>query len=278
MRLSDRDCRGPASSTIPDTGGTRWVALAPAWRRERYHNAMDTYSASRAARALGTSGPRVLRAVRRLGLDVRRSPTGTLAIDERQLERLAAELGSAPVPPGLSRAQARVLAALARSPRGLASVRAVARRSGVSPTAASRALSTLAAEGLVHTERRTVAMGRATEADVHVAVVTAPRWPELAPQLALIRLPAAEAARRTGVVPRHLRHLFWNTAPSQLKVASAAPYIAKRLLSTGDADGLAWGATHLPAEAWESAARARGLSPRDRALALNLARSAHAAA
>jgi hypothetical protein len=239
---------------------------------------MDSYSASGAARLLGTSAPRVLRAVRRLGLQVRRSTAGTVMIDEGQLERLAAELGDTPVPPGLSRTQARVLAALARSPRGLASVRAVARRAGVSPTAAARALPALATQGLVRTQRSTVAMGRATEADVHTAVVTASRWPELAPQLARIRLPPPEARREADAVPRRLRHLFWNTAPSQLNVAGSASYIAKRLLSTADADGLAWGATHLPAEAWESAARSRGLSPRDRALALNLARGARGAA
>jgi DNA-binding Lrp family transcriptional regulator len=239
---------------------------------------MDTYSASRAARVLGTSAPRILRAVRRLGLEVRRSRAGALAIDQTQLERLADELGGSPVPSGLSRTQARVLAALARSPRGLASLRAVARRAGVSPTAASHALSALEAEGLVRTEHTTVAMGSVVDADVHTAVVAAPKWSELAPQLALIKLPSPEPSRPADVVPRRLRHLFWNTAPSQLRVAGSASYIAKRLLSTGDADGLAWGATHLPPEAWESAARARGLDPRDRALALNLARSARGAA
>jgi hypothetical protein len=130
----------------------------------------------------------------------------------------------------------------------------------------------------VRTDHTTVAMGTAVDTDIHTAVVTAARWPELAPRLALIELPAIEADRSTGVVPRHLRHLFWNTAPSQLRVASSASYIAKRLLSSGDADGLAWGATHLPPEAWDSAARARGVGPRDRALALNLARSARGTA
>ena len=38
--------------------------------------------------------------------------------------------------PDLSRVEARVLAALSRSPRGVASVREAARRAGVSPTAA----------------------------------------------------------------------------------------------------------------------------------------------
>jgi DNA-binding transcriptional regulator YhcF (GntR family) len=63
-----------------------------------------------------------------------------------------------------------VLAALVHSARGLASVRAVARRAGVSPTAASRALSALEAEGLVRTERTTAAMGRAVETDVHMVL------------------------------------------------------------------------------------------------------------
>lgn len=247
-------------------------------RAERYHNGVDTYSASRAARVLGTTPPRILRAVRRLGLNVQRSRSGELAIDETQLERLAGELGSAPVSSGLSRTQTRVLAALARSPRGLASARAVARRAGVSPTAASRALSALEAQGLARTEHTTVAMGRAVDTDIHTAVVASPRWPELGPQLALIKLPATQADRAASVVPRRLRHLFWNTAPSQLRVAGSASYIAKRLLSTGDADGLAWGAAHLPPEAWESAAHARGLDPRDRALAQNLARSARGSA
>lgn len=166
---------------------------------------------------------------------MRRSASGAALIDEGQLERLAAELGDTPVPPGLSRTQARVLAALARSPRGLASVRAVGRRAGVSPTAAARALTALAAQGLVRTQRSTVAMGKATEVDVYTAVVTAPRWPELAPQLALIRLPLPEAPQGSNVVPPRLRHLFWNTAPSQLDVAGSASYIAKRLLSTAAA-------------------------------------------
>jgi hypothetical protein len=64
--------------------------------------------------------------------------------------------------------------------------------------------------------------------------------------------PPAALLRVVNPVPYYLRHLFWNTATSQLNVTTSAPFIAKRLLSTGDLDGLAWGATHLPPEAWES--------------------------
>jgi len=70
--------------------------------------------------------------------------------------------------------------------------------------------------------------------------------------------------------------LFWNTAPAQLDVATSAPNIARRLLTTFDPEGLAWGTTNLPANAWEHAAATRGLKPAQRALAHNLARYADA--
>jgi len=236
-----------------------------------YHNDMDTYSASAVARMLGTSAPRVLRAIRRLGIPIARTPSGAYTITATQLERLRAELGD-PIPVGLTRLKARVLAALARSPRGLASIRSVARRAGVSPTAAGRALNDLTQAGLARAEKQTLAMGRATPVLVYSAAVDHPHWHELAPALARVSLPPLPLQVPAQTVPYYLRHLFWNTAQSQLDVTTSAPFIAKRLLSTGDLDGLAWGATHLPPEAWERAARSRGVSPRDRALARNLAR------
>jgi DNA-binding Lrp family transcriptional regulator len=232
---------------------------------------MDTHSASAVAGMLGTSTPRVLRAIRRLSMPVARSPSGTHTITATQLDTLRAELGD-PIPVGLTRVQARVLAALARSPRGLASIRSVARRAGVSPTAAGRALNDLTQAGLTRAEKQMLALGRATPVLVYSAVVDHPRWHELAPALAKVSLPPLPAQVPAQTVPYYLRHLFWNTTESQLDVTTSAPFIAMRLLSTGDLDGLAWGATHLPPEAWERAARSRGISPRDRALARNLAR------
>ena len=232
---------------------------------------MDTYSASAVARALGTSTPRVLRAIRRLRMPVSKSRPGTYAITATQLDTLRTELGG-PIPVGLTRPQARVLAALARSPRGLASIRSVARRAGVSPTAAGRALHGLTQAGLARAEKQTLALGQATPVLVYSAVVDHPRWHELAPALARVFLPPLPEHVPAQTVPFYLRHLFWNTAKPQLNVTTSAPFIAKRLLSTGDLDGLAWGATHLPPEAWARAATSRGISPRDRALAHNLAR------
>jgi hypothetical protein len=93
---------------------------------------INGYSASAVARNLRTSTPRALRTIRRLRMAVPKSPSGAYAITARQLDTLRTELGD-PIPVGLTRVQARVLVALARSPRGLASIRSVARRTGVSP-------------------------------------------------------------------------------------------------------------------------------------------------
>jgi hypothetical protein len=231
----------------------------------------DRISAREAARRIGTSVPRVTRAIERSGMRVRRGPNGRCQLTQRQFERLRAELGSDAQVPGLSRTQGRVLAALARAPRGLGSARAVAARAGVSPTAASEAVSELERRGLVNRERTWIAAGRAREVELLTANVTAPEWPELAPRLAAIERPRRGKDTRQRRVPTYLEHLFWNTAPSQLEVDRAGGYIARRLIQTGDLDGLAWGAENLDADAWREAARTRGLRPEQRALADNFA-------
>src|ERR1700722_9049023 len=101
---------------------------------------MDTYSLAAAARALGTSAPRVRRAVDRLGMPVERTVSGVFRLTPSQVDELAFELGVALPTLDWSRTETQVLAALSRSPRGVASVREAARRAGVSPTAAVRAL------------------------------------------------------------------------------------------------------------------------------------------
>ena len=235
---------------------------------------MDTVSGSEAARRLGTSLPRVLRAIERLRLDVEHRGGGRVRLSASQLERLGAELGVVPSVDGLSRVETQVLAALARAPRGLATLRAVARRAGVSPTAAAGALDALCERGLVRRERRWVAAGRAREVELVRANVTASGWAALAPQLAAVRPKTRVDHVRTGHVPDRLRHLFWNADPSLLDLAAHGGYIAERLLSSHDLDGLAWGASALAARDWEEAARTRGLTPAECALARNLARAA----
>jgi DNA-binding Lrp family transcriptional regulator len=233
---------------------------------------MDTISAAALARELGTSVPRVVRAIEQLGIDARQA-NGRFAIMPRQADRLRRRLGVVPRAAGVSRSETVVLAALRSAPLGLVSARAVSRRSGLSPTAARRALKSLLAQGLVEQASEVVAAGRARQMTIWRANPEHPRWPDLDPVLGQVAQPQRPlwAGKR---VPRRLRHLFWNTAESQLEVTRAGAYIARRLLQTMDLQGLAWGAQALRAEDWERGALARGLDPKVKRLARNLAEAA----
>lgn len=231
---------------------------------------MDTSTAADVARSLGTSTPRVVRAAKRLGFAA--EANGRMALTPRMVERLRDELGRTPRIRGLSVTEIKVLAALSRSPLGLASARVVASQAGVSPTSASKALRALENRSLVCRQEAVIAAGRAHTAQLFHANRRSERWLELAPTLAQVSPPRRRRVPQHRVPPR-LRHLFWNTAPPQLDMNGAGPYIARRLLSTMDFDGLAWGAANLRAIDWEQAAQARGLDNGVRALAHNLARA-----
>jgi predicted transcriptional regulator len=205
---------------------------------------------------------------------VERTDAGVFQLRQGQVDELASVLGAAPSLPDLPPTEARVLAALSRSPRGVASVREAARRAGTSPTATARALARLTSAGLIRQTRAMLARGRATEASVYQVPFASPKWLALAPAVARVRLPVRPARAHATRVPPHLLHLFWNVAPAQLDVASSAPFIARRLITSFDPDGLAWGSRNLPASAWEHAAATRGLEPAKQALAHNLARNA----
>jgi DNA-binding Lrp family transcriptional regulator len=235
---------------------------------------MDTYSLASAARRLGTSAPRIRRAVDRLDLPIEQNSSGVFHLTEEQVSDLARELSVTPPIDNMSPTDVRVLAALSRSPRGVSSAREAARRAGVSPTAAGRALARLVAQGLVTQTPIMLARGHASEVTVYQVRFGSAEWLAVAPVVAKVRLPDRASRPRAKRVPPHLLHLFWNTAPGQLDVATSAPYIARRLLTTFDPDGLAWGSVNLPASAWEHAAATRGLEPAQRALAQNLARYA----
>jgi len=215
----------------------------------------------------------VKRAIERLGLAVDTHPGGRVTIGRRQFKQLQDELGVRAKVGNLSPTEVAVLATLARSPFGLVSGRAVAQRAGVSPTSANQALRRLQRRRLVQRERTWVAAGRAREQEIIRVNYSSPRWAALVPRLARVESPAA-MRRKAGnrrTVPTRLRHLFWNTAESQLDVERAGGYIARRLVQTGDPEGLAWGAASLRPADWRHAARTRGLDARQRALAINLA-------
>jgi len=237
---------------------------------------MDTSSLAAAARTLGTSSPRVRRAVKRLGLPIEQDESGVFHLTEQQVGELARKLGVTPPIPGMTRTDTQVLAALSRSPRGVSSVREAARRAVVSPTTAGHALARLTARGFITQTPMMIARGHASEETVYQVRFGSAEWLALAPAIAKVRLPERANIAHAKRVPRNLRHLFWNTAPAQLDVATSAPYIARRLITTFDPDGLAWGTANLPSTAWEHAATARGLEPAQRALAHNLARYASA--
>jgi DNA-binding MarR family transcriptional regulator len=211
----------------------------------------------------------VVRAAARLGLNAR-AANGRLALTRPMVARLRDELGMTARVSGLSPIEVRVLAALSRAPLGLASARVVAGQAGVSPTAATNALRALERGGLIRREAAVIAAGRARPVQLLHANRHSERWSELSPLLATVHPPRRRRARERHV-PARLRHLFWNTAPSQLNTAGAGPYIAGRLLSTMDFDGLAWGADNLRPSDWEQAARGRGFDASVRALAHNLA-------
>lgn len=227
-------------------------------------------SAAALARELGTSLPRVVRSIERLGLDVRQD-NGRMRLQPADVALLREELGVSPRVPGLTPTEVKVLGALARAPLGLSSARTVAERAGVSPTAAGRALALLRAHRLLTVERRTLPAGRARSIDLIRLDYGSPHWQRLAPAIARARPPASHRGDPDRSVPTRLRHLFWNTASSQLDTQSAGGYIARRLLSVGDPEGLAWGAANLSAADWRHAARTRGVSPQRRALALSYA-------
>jgi DNA-binding transcriptional ArsR family regulator len=229
-------------------------------------------SAAALARELQTSVPRVVRAIERLGLDVRQG-NGRMALAGADVARLRRELGD-PVPrvPGLTPTEVKTLAALARAPLGLSSARTIAERAGVSPTTASRAIKSLREQELVTVAQRTLPAGRARTVELIHLDYGSPRWQQLAGTIAEVH-PRPRARHRNSAhsVPPRLRHLFWNTAPSQLHTKRAGGYIARRLLTVADPEGLAWGATNLTANDWRHAARTRGITPQRRALAHNYA-------
>jgi DNA-binding transcriptional ArsR family regulator len=230
-----------------------------------------TMSAAALARELQTSLPRVVRAIERLGLNVRQD-NGRMALGGADVVRLREELG-APVPhiPGLTSTEIKTLTALARAPLGLSSARTVAERAGISPTTASHAIKSLRAQGLVTVAQRTLPAGRARTVELIRLDYGSPRWQRLAAAIAGARPRPRRRGTSDRSVPPRLRHLFWNTAASQLDTERAGGYIARRLLTVGDPEGLAWGAANLTAEDWRHAARTRGVPPQRRALAHNYA-------
>jgi excisionase family DNA binding protein len=230
------------------------------------------------ARRLGTSVPRVLRAARDGALPTVKRGNRTL-FDPAAVEQLRRRWGFAPPVPGLSREDVLVLAALSRRPRGLRSVRAVARAAGVSPTTATGALARLASSGHVAREQRRVTEGHVKDLRVWTVRWASRQWLAVAATVGAAVLPARQAhdrapsARRGRRVPRRLAHVFWNQDLHQLDVDRDAVLIADRILRSDDLEAHAWLLRTLPEQAILAATRTRNQDPRHARLGELLARA-----
>lgn len=235
---------------------------------------MDTTTIGELAARTGSSRPTVRRVVQHLGLAPVRDADGRVALGAAGAQAVVQHLGCTPRVDGFTKAEVQALAALARSPRGLRSARALARASGLSPTTASKVLGTLSRRGYVEEERRVLAEGRPVEATVWRLVVTDPRWLSVAAAVTSTvppDRPVREA--RPQRVPRRFWHLFWNGDPASLDPAGAdSGFVATRMLLSNQPDAVAWALGSLPRAALERAASNRGADARTRSMIANAVR------
>lgn len=237
---------------------------------------MDTaLSAGEVAKRTGVSVPTVRRAAAHLGLLDQRTPGGHRRFSPEDAHILEGHLGVTPTLDGFSSSEVKVLAALARRPIGLRSLRAVGRAAHVSPTATARAVQSLTNRGLVAGTRETVAEGSARERTVYRLVVS-PEWSRIAAVVSQTDPPLCdeEPTRDTTVVPQRLWHHFWNVEPSQLRLPADEQFVAQRLLLSDDPVAWAWAAQHMSPAAIASARYARGVDDSLGALLDNLAGAA----
>ena len=245
---------------------------------------MDSHSApllttGQVARALSTTVPRVLRAVRGGGVPTVRRGNRVL-LDEAAVEQLRRRWGVAPAVPGLTREDVLVLAALGRRPFGVGSARAVARMAGVSPTTAGHSLRRLVEQRYVARESVRVAEGEVRDVAVWIIRWAGPSWLRVAGTVGEVVLPAeppadAGPARAAGSrVPSRLAHLFWNEDIAALDLDQHANLVADRILRSEDPEAHAWMLRRLPAKAILKATGTRNLDPRRARLGRLLAHGA----
>lgn len=232
---------------------------------------MDTYSLTDAAEALGTSLPRLRRAIREL--EIRPTPHGReRRLDEGQFAELRSRLGSAPQLDGFTREELFVLAALNLHPLGMRSIRAVARAASVSPTTASRAITNLTAEGLLTAGTERLVEGEAVDATVLRIARRSPEWIQIAPAVRTVVLPRRRAPRTPPkAVPQHLWHHFWNADPGKIRLPADADYVAARLLRSDDPQALSWAASNLDVASIARVEQLRGLDDERRSMIRHLA-------
>lgn len=219
----------------------------------------------------GVSPPTVRRASAAEGILSAATPGGHRRFSPAQVDQLISRLGRTPVLEGFTRPQSQVLAAFATHPFGFRSMRAVARATTLSPTAAGRAVQVLVERGLITAAVETVAEGTARDVECWRLRVDRP-WFHIAATVSQTVLPAP---RTQGVppqpvrIPRRFWHLFWDVDPATLTVSDDGDFIATRLVLGPDLIARSWALRNLPQAALEHAATNRAAGPSLRAMIQN---------
>jgi DNA-binding Lrp family transcriptional regulator len=193
---------------------------------------MDTSGAPTVAAELGVSLPRLHRSIRSI-----RPERGTpVRLSAEEVAVLKRRLGSIPRITGFSREELQVLVALSRHPRGLISIRQVAKAAGISPTTASKILKGLEGRDLVKRETARLFEASVQDRPVYVINFGSPEWPELARRLARATLPELEEKPPGRRLPPRLAATFWTGSWHDVDVTANPLYVARRILAEGPFD------------------------------------------
>jgi len=235
---------------------------------------MNALSVREASRLLGVSEPRVYRALAGQGVTVSRELPDA-KVPHRTVAKLVRRWGW--VPPalrdvGLSREEVFVLAALTRSPLGLRSARSVARAASIAPASAAKALASLSEQGLVEERVQRVAEGGVRDILVWKVARGGAAWRKLSAAMTEVILadPKTEPPSQASV-PSRFAHLFWNEDTGKLDVERDGTLIAERILSSYDAQAIAWAARAISPAHLRRVSGLRNISPRVAGLADALA-------
>ena len=217
------------------------------------NNVMDTQGTTQIAQELGISLPRLHRAVRgHPGVSYNRRHH--VRLNANAVEYLRNQVGVIPEVSGLTRTETQVLVALSRHPRGLVSIRQVARASGVSPTSAAHAIATLKSQHLVRQEPVLLFDGEVIERKVFTIEWGTKAWLAVAPLIARAVLPKQQINATSRHLPPRLASTFWTGNWRNIDVSIDALAVAERILDEGrfDPEAIAYLGT-LPIEVLESA-------------------------
>ena len=184
--------------------------------------------------------------------------------DERAPGRGTARPGvSAARAAGLEGADESVLAAVRRCPLGLPGAGAIAHLCGVAEGAVRESLDRLVASGYLasETHRLPCVPVDSTETVYRPGPAWLDLWPDVLANLPALprRSPIPDPELAKGRLPMRFWHMFWNGAPSELRLPADANHIAIRLICSRRTTLAiqAWALCNLPTDALLAAAAGR---------------------